>query len=160
MADNLNRMIELVTEFFDTRNDPDQISVSPEERKKLEEIHPATLSEFANEDGPVVWILVIPTTHDIMERFLKGAISEKQLLQETQTGISYDAIYMCSVYILPEFRHKGLAKKVGLEAINSIRKDHPIKSLFYWPFSDEGKGLANYAAKVTGLPVYERKMAH
>ena len=157
MADNLNRMIELVTEFFDTRNDPDQISVTEEERKKLEEIHPATLSEFANEDGPIVWILLIPTTQDIMDRFLKGVLSEKQLLQETQPGKTYDAIYMCSVYILPEFRHKGLAKKVGLEAINSIRKDHPIKSLFYWPFSEEGRGLAKAAEQATGLPVYERK---
>ena len=157
MADNYERMIQLVTEFFDTKNDPDQISVSEEERDKLYKIHPATLSELANEDGPMVWILIIPTTQAIMERFLKGEISEKQLLEETLPGAVYEAIYLCSVFILPEYRHKGLAKKVGMEAINSIRKDHPIKSLFYWPFSNEGKGLAAFAAKELGLQLFEKK---
>lgn len=149
-------MIELVTGFFDTRNDPDQISVTEEEREKLQKLHPATMSEYANEDGPVVWILLIPTTHTIMERFIKGVITEKQLLEETQPGGVYDVIYLCSAFTLPEFRHKGLAKKVGMEAINSIRKDHPVKSLLYWPFSDEGRVLAQMVAKETGLPLFEK----
>jgi hypothetical protein len=157
MADNFNRMLTLVNEFFDTRNDPDQISVSAGERKKLEYIHPSTLSERANEDGPIVWILMVPTTHGIMERFISGAITEKQLLEETPIGAPYDAIYLCSASVLPEFRHKGLAKKVTLEAINTIRKDNPIKELFYWPFSDEGRALANAVAQEVGLPLYERK---
>ena len=156
MADNFNRMIQLVTEFFDTRNDPDQISVSPEERDKLEAIHPATLSEFANEDGPVVWILLIPTTEAIMNRFIKGEITEKQLLQETQPGGVYDVIYLCSASVLPEFRLNGLAKKITIEAINNIRKDHPIKSLLCWPFSTGGKALAQSIAKEVGLPLFEK----
>ena len=157
MANNFDRMIELVNTFFDTRNDPDQISVTKEERAKLDAIHPATMSELANEDGPIVWILLIPTTQAVMERFLKGVISEKQLLEETNPGESYDAIYLCSASVLPEFRRQGLAKKVGGDAIQSIRKDHPIKALYYWPFSDEGRELANAAAKNMGLPLFERK---
>jgi GNAT superfamily N-acetyltransferase len=157
MADNLQRMIELITSFFDTRNDPDQVSVTKEEREKLEQIHPDTLSEMANEDGPMVWILLIPTTEDIMNRFLAGTISEKQLLQETKPGDKYDTIYLCSAYVLPEFRHKGLARKVTLEAISRIRKDHNIKSLFYWPFSTEGKASAEALAKNLALPLYEKK---
>ena len=156
MADNFNRMIQLVTEFFDTRNDPDQISVTNEEREKLQKIHPATMSEFANEDGPVVWIMLIPTTHIIMERFIKGEITEKQLLEETQPGDVYDVIYLCSAFTLPEFRHKGLAKKITIDAINSIRKDYPIKSLLCWPFSDEGKNLSRLLAKEIGLPLFEK----
>lgn len=149
-------MLDLVNEFFDTRNDPDQISVSQEEREKLEKIHPDTLSELANEDGPIVWILLVPTTSAVMKKFLKGAISEKQLLNETQPGDQYDAIYLCSASVLPEFQHKGLGKKVTIDAITSIRKDHPIQSLFYWPFSDKGKSLAESIAKETNLPLYEK----
>jgi len=157
MADNFNRMIQLVNEFFDTRNDPDQISVSPEERQRLHDIHPDTLSELANEDGPQVWILMVPTTHAIMDRFVKGDITEKQLLEETQPGGAYDTIYLCSASVLPEFRHKGLAKKVTLDAINSIRRDHAINTLFYWPFSEEGKALAKSVARELGLPLVEKK---
>ena len=157
MGDNFQRMIALVTEFFDTRNDPDQISVTTEEREKLENIHLATMSELADENGPIVWILLIPTTKEIMAHFIDGSITEKQLLQETQPGMAYDTIYLCSASVLPEHRHKGLAKKVTVDAINSIRKDHPIVSLFYWPFSDEGKKLAQAIAEEVRLPLLEKK---
>ena len=157
MPGSFERMIQLVNECFDTRNDPDQISVSNEEREKLEQIHPATLSEYADKSGPIVWILLIPTTRAVMERFVKGTITEKQLLEETKPGDVYDAIYLCSASVLPEYRHKGLAKKITTDAINSIRKDHKITSLFYWPFSAEGKRLAQAIAEDTGLPLLEKK---
>ena len=157
MGDNFKRMMEVINDTFDTRNDPDQISVTEKQREKLAEIHPATLSELANEDGPIVWILMIPTTAAIMNQFISGAISETALLALTQPGDSYDAIYLCSASVLPEFQHKGLAKKVALEGIEAIRKSHEIKHLFYWPFSEEGKLLALSLARATGLPLSERK---
>jgi hypothetical protein len=66
-------------------------------------------------------------------------------------------LYLCSASVLPEFRKKGLAKQVCMDAIKSIRKDHNISTLFYWPFSDEGKLLAAAVAKETGLPLLEKK---
>ena len=157
MPDNFERMMQLVTEFFDTKNDPEQISMTESDRKKLQDIHPATMSELTNEDGPLVWILIIPTTQATMERFIKGTITEKQLLQETQPGATYDAVYLCSASVLPEYRHKGLAKKVTVDAINKIRNGHPVRSLFYWPFSNEGRALGTAVALETGLPIFERK---
>lgn len=114
------------------------------------------MSEYANEDGPVVWILMIPTTSDTMQRFLKSDISERQLLMETKPGDTYDAIYLCSAYVLPEFRRKGLAKKTAMEAIANMQKDHPIKALYYWPFSEDGKASAQALAKELGLPLYQK----
>jgi len=156
MANNYERMIQLVTEFFDVKNDPEQLDVDEHVIAHLHELHPATLSEVANEDGPIVWILVIPTLYKVMERFISGAISEKGLVNETPLGVKYDAIYLCSATVLPEFRHKGLTRKTTIEAVNAIRKDNPVKSLFYWPFSDEGKKLARAVAAEVGLPLFER----
>ncbi len=153
MADNFKRMLQLVTEFFDVRNDPDQLDVNEEVREKLQQLHPATMTEVANDEGPIMWLLLIPTTHDIMGRFLSEEISERQLFDETQAGITYDAIYLCSAAVLPEFRRHGLAKKACMDAINSIRNDHPINNLFYWPFSEDGKMLAETVAKNAGLPL-------
>lgn len=50
---NFQRMLNLIDEVFATRNDPDQLQVTPQQLKKLEQIHPSTLSELANEDGPL-----------------------------------------------------------------------------------------------------------
>ena len=146
-------MLDLVNEFFDTRNDPEQISVDETERDLLAAIHPSTLSELANEDGPIVWILVVPTSTGTMNRFLAGLISEKQLLLETKPGTKYEAIYLCSASVLPEFRNKGLAKKVTIDAVNAIRIDNPVKALYYWPFSEEGKLLAVSTARDLDLPL-------
>lgn len=156
MSKNFDRMLDLVNTFFDTRNDPDQISVTEEQREKLNQIHSATLSELANADGPIVWILLIPTNTDVMRRFLSSAISERQLLDLTQPGDGYQSVYLCSASVLPEFRKQGLAKKVTIEAINSIRAQHTITTLYYWPFSGEGRVLANSIANELGLELLER----
>ena len=149
-------MIALIDEVFATRNDPDQLQVSRKDMKKLEGIHPSTLSQVADENGPSVWILLFPTTNDLMNDFLTGKISEQELLDKTKIGIKYDAIYLCSATALPEFRGKGLAKKTSIDAINTIKKDHSITSLFVWPFTKEGGHLAEIIAKETGLPLKKK----
>jgi hypothetical protein len=153
---NYQRMLDLVVNFFGTREDGDQITVTPEELKRLLDIHPATMSEVANEDGPILWLLLVPTTAKVMYEFLEGIISERQLLLETLPGQEYTAIYLCSIYVLPEFRKQGLSRKTMIEAINQIQKDHPIKSLYYWPFSNEGKQLATTIAEELDLPLFEK----
>lgn len=151
MANNLERMLDLVDDVFNSRHDNEQISVDEVERNKLFAIHPNCLSELANEDGPIVWVLVVPTTEDVMNRFLQCVISEKELLHKTPIGVAYDCIYLCSALVLPEFRNKGLAKEVALDALNKIILQHSISTLFYWPFTEEGRYLAEAIEKSLGL---------
>jgi ribosomal protein S18 acetylase RimI-like enzyme len=147
---NFERMIELAEKSFDARNDPQQLDVNQKVIKQLERLHPATLSEYDDGKGPVVWILLIPTTHELMDEFLEGKIGETELLDRTPLGAQYDSIYLCSAMVLDEYRGKGIAKKLTLQAIEDISKDNPVKTLFVWPFSEEGRGLANSIAKATG----------
>jgi hypothetical protein len=149
-------MIRLAEEFFETKNDPEQLDVNQEVMEQLERIHPATLSEDVEGDGPVVWILLIPATSQSMESFLSGNISETQLLHESNTGGIYDTIYLCSALVLPEFRQQGRAHRIACEAIAAIRQDHPIRTLFTWPFSQEGSRLAEKIAGTSGLTLRKR----
>lgn len=153
---NFERMIQLAESFFASRNDPDQLSVDEEVIEKLRRIHPSTLSEYIDGNGPVAWILGFPTTTELMNLFLDKKISEKQLFESTPVGVSYEAIYLCSALVLEEYRRKGIARKLSLEAIENIRKDHPIKALFVWAFSKEGESLAEKMAGLTGLPLKKR----
>lgn len=154
---NFQRMLTLIDEVFATRNDPDQIQVDQKQLKKLQKIHPATLSELENEDGPVIWVLIIPTTKDIMNDFLQDKISEKELLEKTKAGDSYDCIYLCSATTLPEYRGKGETKKLCVAAIRSVCNIHPIKTLFVWPFTKEGERLAAKVANECGLELLKVK---
>jgi len=136
--DNLERMIKLADEFFGMRSDPSQLSVTPEVVTKLKQIHPATLSEETDRGGPVAWVLIIPTTRDVMEQFLHEKTSERELFEKTRPGDTFDAIYLCSALVLPEFRGKGIAKRLVRRAITSVMEQHPIQHLFVWSFSAGG----------------------
>ena len=157
--DNLQRMIQLADEFFEVKHDPDQIAVTENVMVRLRSIHPSTMSEARDENGPISWILVIPTTSEVMESFLAGKLNERELLEKTPAGSTYTAIYLCSALVLPEFRGKGIARKLTIDAVQSIMRDHPIKALFSWPFSVAGEKLARSIAEEIGLPIRQRPHA-
>jgi len=153
---NLERLIDLADEFFDAKNDPEQLAVDEAIIARLKALHPATLGEKIDGDGPVAWMLVIPTTGSLMERFLRQEIGERTLLELTPPGGRFDAVYLCSALVLPEYRGKGLARSLAVESIDSIRRDHPIGHLFYWAFSTEGENLAKAVARTVRLPLFRR----
>ena len=150
---NFERLVQLADEVFEVRNDPNQLDINPEVMDKLRKIHPSTISDFDEGNGPVAWILVIPTTTDLMNKFLEGAVTEKELFNLTPLNVPYEALYLCSALVLEEYRRKGVAKKLSLQAIENIRKEHPLKALFVWPFTKEGELAAESLAHVLGLPL-------
>ena len=153
---NYERLIQLADEVFSSRTDPDQLNVDENVMEHLQLIHPDTISEYDDGNGPVCWILCIPTTLDLMNQFINKEISERELYELTPLNAKYEAIYMCSALLLEEFRGKGIAQKVGMKAIENIMLDHSIKALFFWSFSKEGEKLADKASDLLGLPLYKR----
>ncbi|MBP9926315.1 MAG: GNAT family N-acetyltransferase [Cyclobacteriaceae bacterium] len=153
---NFERMIQLADEVFATKSDPNQLDINEEVLDHLRKIHPATVSEYDDGHGPVAWILLIPTTVELMNQFIKGIISEKELYELTPLRTKYEAVYLCSAMVLEEYRRKGIAKQLTLAALESIRKDHPIKSLCVWTFSKEGLLGAEALARLTSLPLQSR----
>jgi hypothetical protein len=62
-------MMQLAEDVFSVKNDPEQLDVNEEVIEQLIAIHPATVSEQDEGEGPVAWVLVIPTTFEIMNSF-------------------------------------------------------------------------------------------
>jgi len=153
---NFERLVQLADEVFASKNDPDQLDVNQEVIERLKRIHPATVSEFDDGDGPVAWVLVIPTTTELMNQFIENRISEKELFDLTPTDTTYNALYLCAALVLAEYRGKGIAKQLTLNAVESIRKNHPLKVLFVWVFTKEGDLLSDSIACLTSLPLLKR----
>jgi len=153
---NFEQMIQLADEVFASRSDPKQLDVNPEVLDHLRKLHPATVSEYVDGDGPVAWVLLIPTTTELMNGFLKNEISEKELYELTPLNKTFEALYLCSAMVLKAYRRKGIAKHLTLKAVEKIRKDHPIKALFVWTFSKEGLIASEALAKLISLPLYQR----
>jgi len=154
---NFERLILLADEVFAVKSDPSQLDVNQEVLERLHQIHPATVSAHDDGNGPVVWVLLIPTTIGLMMRFLESEISEKELYELTPLNVSYEAIYLCSALVLEEYRRKGITKQLALAAIESIRTKHPLKVAFVWAFSPEGDLAAETISRLTGLPLYKRE---
>jgi hypothetical protein len=154
MPSNFERMLQLADEVFASRTDPNQIDVNEGVLNHLRRIHPATVSGHEEGDGPVAWVLVIPTTQKIMNEFMEGKISERDLYELTPLDTKYETLYLCSAMVLKEYRRKGFAKELTLNAIRSILRDHPIKCLFVWTFSKEGLAGSEAIANLSGLPLY------
>lgn len=153
---NFERMIQLADEVFAVKDDPEQLDVNQEVLERLHRLHPATVSAYDDGNGPVAWVLLIPTTMELMNRFLGHEISEKELFDLTPPGGTYEALYLCSAMVLEEYRRQGIALRLTLRAIESIRNDHPLKALFVWAFSPEGDLGAETVASRTSLPLYKR----
>lgn len=149
-------MLHLADEVFAMHDDPTQLQVDDVVLDRLHRLHPATRGEIMDGDGPVAWILLIPTTTTLMRSFLAGHLTEQELYEHTPEGAAYDAIYLCSALVLKEHRRKGSAKRLATESIQRIREDHPIQALFGWPFTFEGNALAKVIADEAGLPLWTR----
>ena len=157
MPSHFERMLQLADEFFHVKNDPEQLDVDESVIEELYVLHPATVSEEADGDGPVCWILLIPSSMETMELFLKGDISEREILNRSAEDRKFETVYLCSALVLPEFRKKGIAERLTLTAINEMRKDFKIHFLYTWPFSAEGKLLSKKLAMKTGIPLRIRE---
>jgi len=157
MPSNYERMMQLAEDTFAVKNDPSQLDVDEEVINHLLKIHPSTVSEKDDGDGPVAWILLLPTTEKLMHQFLNKEITEKELYERTPLNEKYDAVYLCSAMVLEEFRKKGIAKTLTLSALEKIRELHNINYLFVWNFSEEGAASSISIAKLAALPLLIRK---
>lgn len=155
---NLERLIKLADEVFAVRNDPEQLNVDEHVISRLRRLHPSTVMEYSDRNGPVAWVLIIPTTLELMHRFLKTEISESDLFVLTPEGKPYEALYLCSALVLEEYRRKGIVRNLVMEAISEIRKSHPLQALFVWPFTREGELAAEAIARSASLPLYKRSV--
>ncbi len=154
---NFERLIRLAEETFDARNDPDQLNMTDADRAQLARLHPATLSQQADANGPIAWMLLFPTTRPLMESFLREDIGETQLLHDTPLDTHYDAVYICSALVLEEYRRQGISLRLAVDAIRRIMADHPVQTLFIWAFTEAGDRLADAIAAAVGLPLLRRK---
>jgi len=157
---NYERLLQLAAEVFAVKDDPSQLDVDDAVIERLQRMHPATLKAHDTGNGPVAWVLLIPTTLDLMQQFVEGAINERQLFDLTPDQGPYQAVYLCSALVLYEYRRQGITRSLALQAIAHIRQSNPVEALFVWPFSSAGNAASVAIAAEAGLTLYKRIHGH
>lgn len=143
----LNKILGIAEQFFGTASDPDQIPITKESFYKLQKLHPKTVVCKMENGEPVSWVVILPTSNALAEKFLKGEITERELLNKTEPQERYEALYLCAAFTVPEFRRKGYIIELGKEAIEAIPHIENVR-FFAWPVSKEGKLLAEKGGQI------------
>ena len=72
-------MHDLSEQFFGTENDPDQMPISMESFEKLQRLHLKTIVYKLENGEPISWVVVVPTTITLMEKFLQVFLEEVEM---------------------------------------------------------------------------------
>lgn len=149
--ETVREMNRIAEEMFGTTHDPEQIPITRESADKLDALTSHWLVYEHDVGGkPISWVVVVPTQRDLAERFLRGEVSERRLLDLTKPELMYDALYLCSAITVPEHRGRGLASKLLLAAVAQAPLA-PGALVFAWPTTDEGRRLvARISPRVPG----------
>ncbi len=146
---------KLAEEFFHMESKPDEIPASEENRKFVLE-HIPECDNIIRANGKVVgFTFIVPCNKSIMERFLSEKISENELFEEVKSTVDYsnfNTIYLCSLFLMKEYRGKGLATQGVIKSVQKIinkRRIRPI--LFSWPQTKEGEKSIKKIANILGF---------
>jgi hypothetical protein len=148
----LDKMLNIAERFFRTESDSNQMPITRESFYKLQKLHPKTLVYRLEKGEPVSWVVVLPTQIELMEKFLKGEINERELLDLTKSQDRYGALYLCAAFTVPEYRRKGFVVQMFKEILDAIPHTDDIK-LFAWPFSDEGRKIIEKLNQILGVKI-------
>lgn len=152
----VEKMMKIAEEFYGTETDLTQIPVGKESGEKLWRLHPnSELAKIENGE-PLSWVVVVPTDSDLADQFLRGEITERELLNLTEPKDTYEALYLCSAFTIPKERGKGYALALLQEAIEKIPHIPNVK-LFAWPYTPEGEGLIKKLENKIGQTIELKK---
>lgn len=103
---------------------------------------------------------MLPCTKELMGKFLSGEISENEMVEEIKLKVNrnnFDAIYLCSSFIKPEFRGKGLSVEARIKTIRKVTSKMKIKPiLFYEPYTKEGEKSCKKVAEILGFELRKK----
>jgi len=93
-----------------------------------------------------------------MNQFLNSKIGEQELFTRSMIleEKEINSLYICFAVIEKEYRKKGIVSQSITYQINEIKKDHKIKDLFVWPYSEAGLKSAKEIAKHFNTKLYVR----
>lgn len=151
---------KLAEEYFNMDDDSEQIPATIGNVKWINKNIPDCVNAIKFKGRMIGFTFIILCNKKIMHAFLNKEINEKDLFLKIKKEVNYenfDSIYLCSAFVKPEFRKRGLALQAFVKSIRKIiakRKIRPV--LFFWAYTKKGEKLAKKIAKVTKLELINR----
>ncbi len=149
--------IRVAEDAFETSASLDQIPATQETFNKLKSLDPnSILYDVSPENKLRAWVVVVPTSKDLMNKFLSKEIGERGVLDMSVPGNEYSSVYLCAAVTLPEYRRQGIANTLIKEAVSRMPLSQDCE-FFGWPTSVEGEMLVKKLEEETGKIIHLRK---
>jgi hypothetical protein len=134
---------------------PDENMIPPdlENDLRVQSLEKRNFVCYKKNSIPIAWSLVLPTSKNIKDRFLKREINEKQLLGESIKNPSFESLYLFAAIVLPEYRMQGLAGNLMSYQIKYFQDKYKITDFFAWVFTIEGERLIKSLEKSNSIQV-------
>ena len=146
---------KLAEKYFKMEHDPDQIPASIENVRWINKHIPECVNVMKNYQEIIGFTFIIPATRKLMNEFISGKISENSMFEEVKKSVNYrnfETIYLCSAFVKPEYRRKGLALEGFVKSIEILMEKRNIRPiLFYWEYTPEGGRMCKSIADKLNL---------
>ncbi len=154
----LLEILSIGTKVFESFGDvDDQIPASIEAYDKHMALHSKSFICKLDDSGELVgWAVAVPTSKLLAQKFLDGAITEKELFDETEPSDRYEALYLCFAFVVEKERKKHHARDMFLEIFESVPLSDDA-TIFIWPVSDDGRKFTKKFALEIDLPIHIRE---
>ena len=150
----------LLEDYFKTSEHPEEFQINMEAVKWVHN----NILDFYNIikfKGKIIGsVFMLPCNKDLMTKFLTNKINENQLMEGIKKDFhptDFECIYLCSSFIKPEYRGKGLSVEARIKTIKKVigkRKVKPI--LFYEPYTKEGEMSCRKVAEKLGFKLLKK----
>jgi ribosomal protein S18 acetylase RimI-like enzyme len=151
----------LTEKYFNTSGDTEQLQINSDNKQWFRKNFPESLTVI-KEDNKIIGLAFVFLSDDYsMQKFISGEMSENELTEYFKKNYSsqkkdFTNLYLCSVFIIPEYRGRGLGEQVLLAKIEEMSHNVNLRSLFYWAYSDVGEHISKNIAKKTTLLLHRR----
>jgi len=153
-GERLEDLLSFIEPFFETESDPAQIPATPESYQRLLALDSHTVALRADVTGRIIsYAAVLPTARDLMERFMRHEITEREMFDATNPQPIPETLYLMAVAVAPDFKGRGDVFGMMREMIDYFKQMNPNINLFVWEFSEEGKRFVSILEKRHGLSI-------
>lgn len=162
--DEVKYIEEYTRTYFKSDADPRQGDPTSADFMKLVSADPKTLLTAKEGDKIVGWSYVVPTTSADMTEFVGKRMDEKtlfanalanidkqqkelQFTTDPQGKMSFDALYLMTVLVLPEIKGATFGPKLMGTQVDHFKDTYGVTKFFAWTWDKGRTGLAELMAK-------------
>jgi hypothetical protein len=140
---------EQAEKHFHTAEDPNQ-ATAEDCSFEISKRFPYAWTVLKGDDKMVGYTYILPATNELMKKFAKGQLTEKQVIQNINDVVRYDncdAAYLAGAVIVEEHQKNGWAVRATIDTLRHMDEERgaKIKDLYIWPFTEAMNNIVEKA---------------